>query len=92
MVVLNIVHNEEKYMFNYSEGKCGTPSLAILIKGIPILMSEKVKFKNLVKRNDTDFLTRKNNTDYGIYSIQAAYILKKDTIYSNKIIIEYKKE
>lgn len=92
MVVLNIVHNEEKYMLNCCEDKCATPDSKILMKGFPVSIYKVVGFNNLVRQNDGDFLVRKNNTSFGIYSIQAAYILKNDTLYSNKIFVEYKKE
>lgn len=92
MVVLNIVHNEEKYMLNYCEGKCATSNSKILFKGFPASISKVVEFNSLARQNDSVFLDRKSNRSYGIYSIQAAYILKKDTIYSNKIFVEFKKE
>lgn len=92
MIVLDVVHNEQKYMSNNFMLKCATPSLKLLIKGKPVSMSEVVRFKSLVKQSDANILVRKENTDYGVYSVQAAYILRKDTLYSNKIFIEFKKE
>jgi hypothetical protein len=91
-VVLNIVHDEEKYMLNYCAEKCASLKTKILIKGFPFLISNVVRFNSLVRQNDTDFLVRKKNTSYGTYSIQAAYICRKDTLFSNKIFVEFKKE
>ncbi len=91
-VVLNVVHNEEKYMSSNIIDKCASTYWKILIKGIPVKFIETVQFKYLTRQNNRDFLTRKDNTDYGSYTIQAFYILKKDTLSSNIITVDYNKD
>jgi hypothetical protein len=86
-IAFRILHNGKRF-YDVILPNCGINKYFLFKK--KHLGSYKINFEHIFV--DGEFKRHSTNNNFGTYSIQAIWYLPKDTIYSNIIELEYRKE
>ncbi|MDD3702329.1 MAG: hypothetical protein PHC55_11940 [Bacteroidales bacterium] len=96
-IKVNICHDGKFYEYAFLDGKEAMPRKYKLSKDKSLYINDIINFRQLVTITNTETITnistsKIDNKDFGVYQLQALYIMNtNDTIFSNWITINYLK-
>ncbi|MCK9449820.1 MAG: hypothetical protein M0Q41_12700 [Bacteroidales bacterium] len=96
-IKVNICHDNKFYEYAFLDGKEAMPRKCKLPKDKTLNINDIINFRQLATKTKTEAITnistsKIDNKDFGVYQLQALYIMNtNDTIFSNWITINYLK-
>ncbi len=97
IIKVNICHDNKFYEYAFLDGKEAMPKKCKLFKNKTLEINSVIELRQLIPNTKTKAITnistsKIDNKDFGIYQLQAFYIMNvNDTISSNWITINYLK-
>ena len=96
-IKVNICHDNKYYVYAPPDGREAMPKKCKLSKDETLKINDIINFRQLATKTKTEAITnisksKIDNKDFGVYQLQALYIMNtNDTIFSNWITINYLK-